>query len=321
MLRLLYALLLAAVALCAHAGGFGAEWMSHPAADDSSCVWFGRAFVAPGRPRKAVVAVSTTGRFVLYVNGRNVSTARYMPHRPVGDTVAVSIEFDVTRFLRRDTNTVAVLYCPSVATRRQVAVSWWGVDAAGGRFADMGAVGWLCRRDGMSVSARGESIDGAVPGVSCVHGSMQVALWRPVAIGGRVGNGVACGVPRDLGRSAENIFGHATHSCNVLADNAVRVQAVLAPRCSDVGAASVTYDFSPGFCGSLRLTLRGCRRGQRIRVGDASYTCSGEMDEQMYCRFATPYMRRVTVTGDSRFRPDQIQSAEAVNVVWPHGSE
>lgn len=312
-LRLLYIILLSLPAVALPAVGFGAEWMSHPAPDDSSSVWFRRTFTGSGRPLRASVSVATTGRFVLYVNGRNVSTALHMPHRVQGDTSAVSVEFDVTRFLRRDTNVVAVLYSPASSARRQIGVAWWGVDSSGARFALAGADGWMCRRGGSCLSGCGETVDGTVDDVSWSHCDMAVPLWQPAAA---VGTGRGFLPVASAGCSAESVVGYATHGYNAFADSAVRVQSVLVPRFFDVVPCGVTYDFSPGFCGSVRLTLRGCRRGERIRVGDTVYTCRGEMDEQLLCRFATAYMRRVTVVGDSRFSPEQIQSAEAVNVVY-----
>lgn len=296
MLRLLHTLLVAAAALGAHAGGFGLRWMSCPAPDDSSEVWFRRTFVSDGRPRHVSVAVASTGRFVLYVNGRNVSTSLYMPHRAVGDTSAVSVEVDVTRFLRRDSNTVAVLYCPSSASRRQVAVALWGVDAMGDRVASCGVDGWMCRlaprrlRRTMGLSGCGEVVDGRVTDVPWPMGQVDMALWLPVREGAAV---MAC---RD-----------------VPPDGGARVAKVLRPRYFDVlGPRAVAYDFGPGFHGFVRVTLRGCRRGLTLRVGDVWYVCSGEMDEQAYARFTPTFARRVVVSGAPGFSPDQVQDVEAI---------
>lgn len=112
MLRLIHILILFAASLAtATAGDFGCRWMSHPAPDDTSHVWFRRTLVIEEQdmPRTAYIHVATTGRFVLYVNGRNVSTALFTPDRTPNDTTVMAISYDVRRFLRPDSNTIALL--------------------------------------------------------------------------------------------------------------------------------------------------------------------------------------------------------------------
>lgn len=295
-LRLLYIILLSLSAAALHAGGFGMRWMSCAVPGDSSEVWYRRTFVSGGRPQKAFVSVASTCRFVLYVNGRNVSASLYMPRRAEGDTSAVSVDVDVTRFLRRDSNTVAVLCSACRPAAVRVAVGWWGTDASGARFASMGARGWMCRRAPHGIvrapgtGTAGEWADGRVQDVPWSRSPVEAALWMPVAVGGSVG---------------------ACREC--AADDGVRVARVLQPRFFDVeGPHAAVYDFSPGFWGLVRLTLRGVRRGTRIRVGDVQYVCSGEMDEQAYGRFAPSFARRVEVSGGKGFSPECVQSVEAI---------
>lgn len=148
MLRLIHILILFAASLAtATAGDFGCRWMSHPAPDDTSHVWFRRTLVTEEQdmPRTAYIHVATTGRFVLYVNGRNVSTALFTPDRTPSDTTVMAISYDVRRFLRPDSNTIALLYCPSTRTRRQVSVSFYGIAADSSHFATNDTDGWLCR--------------------------------------------------------------------------------------------------------------------------------------------------------------------------------
>lgn len=97
-----------------------------------------------------------------------------------------------------------------------------------------------------------------------------------------------------------------------MSDDAVRVRQILSPRFFDRTDRSITYDFSPGFYGFVRVTLRGCQRGEQIYINGMEYICSGEMDEQAYCRFTARYMRRITITGDRHFNPEQVQEVEAV---------
>ncbi len=42
------------------------------------------------------------------------------------------------------------------------------------------------------------------------------------------------------------------------------------------------------------------------------YICSGEMDEQAFCRFTHQYARQIVISGDRHFNPEQIQDVEAL---------
>lgn len=63
----------------ASAQEFGTQWVCHPAADDTSQIWFRKTFVTLQRPARAAVTIASTGRFQLFVNGRNVSGDVLLP--------------------------------------------------------------------------------------------------------------------------------------------------------------------------------------------------------------------------------------------------
>lgn len=189
MLRLINILILfiasaaTAAASTATAGDFGCRWMSHPAPDDTSHVWFRRTLVTEEQdmPRTAYIHVATTGRFVLYVNGRNVSTALFTPDRTPNDTTVMAISYDVRRFLRPDSNTIALLYCPSTRTRRQVSVSFYGIAADSSRFATNDTDGWLCRHaDTWQTHDGGEAMNRNTYPYRWTDTDQPLALWQAV---------------------------------------------------------------------------------------------------------------------------------------------
>lgn len=199
MLRLLHILILfiasaaTAAASTATAGDFDCRWLSHPTPDDTSHVWFSRTIVTSAKdmPRAAYIRVATTGRFVLYVNGRNVSTALFTPDRQKGDTAVATIAYDVQRFLRTDTNTIALLYCPSMRTRRQVSVSFYGIAADSSHFAVSGTdrpsfalngnAGWLCRHaDTWQTHDGGEAMNRNLYPYRWTDANQPLALWQAV---------------------------------------------------------------------------------------------------------------------------------------------
>lgn len=184
MLRLIHILILFAASLAtATAGDFGCRWMSHPAPDDTSHVWFRRTLVIEKQdmPRTAYIHVATTGRFVLYVNGRNVSTALFTPDRTPNDTTVMAISYDVRRFLRPDSNTIALLYCPSTRTRRQVSVSFYGIAADSSHFATNDTDGWLCRHaDTWQTHDGGEAMNRNTYPYRWTDTDQPLVLWQAV---------------------------------------------------------------------------------------------------------------------------------------------
>lgn len=189
MLRLINILILfiasaaTAAASTATAGDFGCRWMSHPAPDDTSHVWFRHTLVTEEQdiPRTAYIHVATTGRFVLYVNGRNVSTALFTPDRTPNDTTVMAISYDVRRFLRPDSNTIALLYCPSTRTRRQVSVSFYGIAADSSHFATNDTDGWLCRHaDTWQTHDGGEAMNRNTYPYRWTDTDQPLVLWQAV---------------------------------------------------------------------------------------------------------------------------------------------
>lgn len=311
MLRILHALcLLIAFVATAHAADFGCHWMSHPEPDDTSHVWFRRTFVSAEPIATAYINVATTGRFVLYVNGRNVSTALFVPNRTATDTTAVATTFDIHRFLRPDTNTVALLYCPSMRTHRQLSVCFYGTTVDSARFAFDGADTWLCRKaDTWLRSDGGEAMNRTLYPYHWTSSEQPLALWlaaeehvptTPIAL-------------KDNGLSAEDICGYSPIRINPLTDDAPHIHRVTEPLFVEQRDNTLTLHLVPGFRGIVRVTLRGCQRGERIRIGSLLYTCTGEMDEQAFARFSLTTQNPIVISGDHDFRTEQVTEIGCAN--------
>lgn len=303
-------ILLLFVLTAAHAQQFGTEWMTSPSSADSSCVWFRRTFIAHNPSKCASVCVATDSRFILYVNGRNVSTALYMPRHVDTAHPSVSVTFDVTQFLRTDSNTVALLVAPTATMASpRLSIGFFGKDVHDTSFATCSIDGWMSSAASTRLTADGELMDNRyqMPAHPS-YGDIITPVWQPVAAAEK--NSYSAN--KDYGVAAESIFGYYPQRYNILNDDAVRVHQIYSPRFFDSSDQSVTYDFSPGFYGFVRVTLRGCQRGEHIYINGMEYICNGEMDEQAYCRFTARYMMRcVTISGDHYFNPEQVQEIEA----------
>ena len=354
MLRLLHILILfiasaaTAAASTATAGDFDCRWLSHPTPDDTSHVWFSRTIVTSEKdmPRAAYIRVATTGRFVLYVNGRNVSTALFTPDRQKGDTAVTAIAYDVQRFLRTDTNTIALLYCPSMRTRRQVSVCFYGIAADSSHFAVSGTdrpcfalngnAGWLCRHaDTWQTHDGGEAMNRNLYPYRWTDANQPLAMWQAVEetaphlntttphhLNTTTPHHPTTTTPQHISTSqhlntintlsSEDICGYNPLRINPLVDNAARISRIYTPLLTEQSGNTLTVHLVPNRRHLIRVTLRGCRRGERIRIGNLQYVCTGEMDEQAFTRFSPTDHNTVTISGDCHFCCEQVQEVESI---------
>ena len=340
MLRLINILILfiasaaTAAASTATAGDFGCRWMSHPAPDDTSHVWFRRTLVTEEQdmPRTAYIHVATTGRFVLYVNGRNVSTALFTPDRTPNDTTVMAISYDVRRFLRPDSNTIALLYCPSTRTRREVSVSFYGIAADSSHFATNDTDGWLCRHaDTWQTHDGGEAMNRNTYPYRWTDTDQPLALWQaveqistyqPINTSPPQHNTTSTSQhhnttpPQHLNTlpllSAEDICGYSPVRINPLVDNAAHMRRIYTPLFTEQSADTLIVHLVPNERHLIRVTLRGCRHGERISIGNLHYVCTGEIDEQAFARFTPTSSNTIIITGDSHFRSEQVQEVESI---------
>ncbi len=332
MLRLINILILfiasaaTAAASTATAGDFGCRWMSHPAPDDTSHVWFRRTLVTEEQdmPRTAYIHVATTGRFVLYVNGRNVSTALFTPDRTPNDTTVMAISYDVRRFLRPDSNTIALLYCPSTRTRRQVSVSFYGIAADSSHFATNDTDGWLCRHaDTWQTHDGGEAMNRNTYPYRWTDTNQPLALWQAVEQTSTSHHHNTTTPhhhnttpPQHLNTlpllSAEDICGYSPVRINPLVDNAAHMRRIYTPLFTEQSTNTLIVHLVPNERHLIRVTLRGCRRGERISIGNLHYVCTGEIDEQAFARFTPTSSNTIIITGDSHFQSEQVQEVESI---------
>ena len=332
MLRLINILILfiasaaTAAASTATAGDFGCRWMSHPAPDDTSHVWFRHTLVIDEQdmPRTAYIHVATTGRFVLYVNGRNVSTALFTPDRTPNDTTVMAISYDVRRFLRPDSNAIALLYCPSTRTRRQVSVSFYGIAADSSHFATNNTDGWLCRHaDTWQTHDGGEAMNRNTYPYRWTDTDQPLALWQAVEQTSTPQH-LNLSPPQHLNAtpsqhnttstpiSAEDICGYSPVRINPLVDNAAHMRRIYTPLFTEQSADTLIVHLVPNERHLIRVTLRGCRRGERISIGNLHYVCTGEIDEQAFARFTPTSSNTIIITGDSHFQSEQVQEVESI---------
>lgn len=296
-------------------------------ADSLSDIWFRHTYLTQRRPISATLSVTARGRYRVYVNESNVTPP--LPtdncHHPV------TIDIDVSGYLRSDSNTVAILYHPVGPHDHQIAVCYYGVGRDGRPFGHNANGGWLCRPVD---EGSGDGIDRGYTQ------TVSTACWTPVSAPGRleIEEAKAASEPRRVeieGRTAASELRTADSELRT-ADSALRrvsteigvwplatllpvrvnrVTRVTAPRYSERTPEGIAYEFVTGFYGFVRLTLRGAKKGETIIIGGRKYTCNGETDEQITTAFEPTYHRRVIVSGDSAFDASQVQRVDGVSLM------
>lgn len=289
-------------------------------ADSLSDIWFRHTYLTQRRPIRATLSVTARGRYRVYVNESNVTPP--LPtdncHHPV------TIDIDVSGYLRSDSNTVAILYHPVGPHDHQIAVCYYGVGRDGRPFGHNADGGWLCRPVD---EGSGDEIDRGYTQ------TVSTACWTPASAPGRleIEGTKAASAPRRVEmegtRAASELQTADSELRRVSTEMGVwplatllpvrvnRVTRVTAPRYSERTPEGIAYEFVTGFYGFVRLTLRGAKKGETIIIGGRKYTCNGETDEQITTAFEPTYHRRVIVSGDSAFDASQVQRVDGVSLM------
>lgn len=311
----------------AQTASLGPGEISCATADSLSDIWFRHTYLTQRRPISATLSVTARGRYRVYVNESNVTPP--LPtdncHHPV------TIDIDISGYLRSDSNTVAILYHPVGPHDHQIAVCYYGEGRDGRPFGHKADGGWLCR----------PVDEGSGDGIDRGYTQMvSTACWTPVSAPGRLeieeakvaseprrveieGTKVASAPQRVEieGRTADSELRRVSTEMGVwplatlLPVRVNRVTRVTAPRYSERTPEGIAYEFVTGFYGFVRLTLRGAKKGETITIGGRKYTCNGETDEQITTAFEPTYHRRVIVSGDSAFDASQVQRVDGVSLM------
>lgn len=278
------------IAFDASAQEWHMPWICRHGADSVEQVWFRGAVYMRSMPAKASIHIASEGRYIVFVNGYNVTTDVMEPARP--NEVR---EYDARRFLHEGTNIVAVWYSPRppcVPTHRQVALTLSGTTAEGAPFAMATDGGWLCRKANGTTEANGDET---------IDANDYVDGWN-TADGGIVG--------WECAKTAQPGW-VATGGKWYEAQHMAKIQAYAS---FDNYGQSVAYNFANRFSGWVRLTMRDMQQGDTVRVNGLTYICSGEPDEQACRRFTSSAATMAVVSGTGSFRRNNITNVEAISI-------
>lgn len=273
------------------AQGFALQWIGASTSTDDYQVWFRRTFATGGKPQSAHIELASVGSFRLYVNEYNVCRDVLSPYRTDGDTSSpISQTFDITPYLRPDTNTVAIWYAPQrshTTVEPQIAACIYGTDNEGIPFTFNTSTDWIWSH----ANASSQWIDATAYRTDWNTTTPSVIPWQHVV-------DTPCPDMPTMPSSA--IVHRVTHE--------------IKPTWTNIGKDSIEAGFPVHINGWIRITLRGATLGEMITVNQLSYRCIGTMDEQVCRRFTTESTDHVVIKGDSHFRPEQVQNIEGLQI-------
>lgn len=272
------------------------EWISYPEVDSTSQIWFRQTYLSDNRPTCATVSITTTGMIELYINGYNVSTDTRIPFRNENDDSPINMTFNVTRFLRPDSNIVAVWYSPSYPhiQQKQISLCFSGIMPDGKCFSYNTNNEWLCRKANISLTDKGEE-KFIAPSNDAIWNSSE---YEP-----------ACWI------NATAYQHYVTYTPEEKSFyTSRRVTKIHHPFYHRINRDSIEYRFDTAFHGYIRVTLREAKKGEQINIDGLEYTCNGNIDEQTYRKFTDKDCSSIIVWGDRKFRRSQIQNVEGVEI-------
>ena len=276
---------------------FAITWLHHPSTASGDQVWFRTEATLDGDVADATLSVCTTGRVDIYVNERNVTSDVLIPYRENAEPTAVTTDFDVARFLRNGPNTIAVWYAPldMQTTDRQVAVMLCGRYNSGKRFTIGSDDGWMCHTANRRTTATGEAVDATAYTMKWNSDDIDIATWLP-----------ATTLKTDETSEHRRIY----DPYMVEKMNKIRPQERIYTE-----GDTLVYDFGNTFRGWVRVTMRGRKRGERLTIGNLTYTCRAQTDEQAFHKFTIGLQRKVVIKSTEKILPENIFSAEAIEIV------
>lgn len=274
---------------------FGTHWISHPQPNDSSAVWFRKRYPLQHAPNQAFMCIASTGNYKLYINERNVTGS--LQFEGIKDHILTSRTIDVTRYLRKGDNIVAVWYAPQgkePSHGKQLSLEFYGWTSDSIPFYHKADGTWLCRKPKGCSNGEDERFDAQEDTKTWKSKECSLQGWtRPT--------------------------GSTTSEANILREQKVireenKLYNILSPACTYSDSLGYHIDFGRPFYGTVRLTLRDAHKGSRIYTQGYQYTCNGEMDEQAFTRFKFQNRQIYTITGDARFKESEIVHIEGLEL-------
>lgn len=298
---------------------FGTHWISYPIPNDSSEVWFRKSYHILQSPIQAFINISSTGCYKLYINERNVTGS--LKFEGMQGNTLLNRTLDVTRYLQRGENIIAVWYAPqgkhSHGKQLSMELYGWNRDSTFFHYQTDGS--WLCTQLKNCSNGNHESFDGRTNTQDWKSYEYMPYGWLHPT--GSMIVADSCDLTTlDPKNDKEYIEEYEDHKGfkNIeeyrVFKNENSLYKVLDPVCTFTDSLGYNIDFGRPFHGTIRLTLREAHKGDKLYINGYQYICNGELDEQVFFRFKYQNRRIYTLTWSGRFKRSDIVNIEGLEI-------
>lgn len=302
-------------------------FICHPTAEKGEEVWFHSILPINKLPDSASISISTTGFVLVYVNGRNATTATLWPYRPNNSPGIASQDIDITALLSYGRNVISIWYAPCLQPLSQTS----------------GSIGNAFATHSDSISDR-ENNAFATQYQGYQTGDCQISVCITTVTEGKEQR--FCNTERDwlcsiaagkMTRKGEDYDAKAYQQdwksfiyavtplwigaeksmlshpiLNDIPDIPLRARKIFEPISVYESNDTTRCYFPLGAEGQIRLTIRGARKGQEIDVNGMRYRCIGKMDEQFFTRFTTVKTDSIIITSRDGTKLPELADAEII---------
>lgn len=277
---------------------FGTHWISYPFPNDSSEVFFRHTYITKERPQQASISIICTGKFKLYINERNIS--RSLMINSMDKDTLLTQTFNISQYLRADSNIIAVWYAPSKGTSfgKQLSLDYYGIDSKGKPFYHKADGEWSCQLvPGCYINDDKEAFNAKAFNKDWNSTAYTPTTWLHPT--GSFSNN-SMSLKERIPYPPQYRLSKIIHPVNTYTDS-----------------SGYHIDFGRPFFGFIRVTFRGTKRGTPININDYHYICNGEMDEQAFCRFRFKHQRTYLLSGSKDFKQKMITNIEGLELTYP----
>lgn len=302
-------------------------FICHPTAEKGEEVWFHSILPINKLPDSASISISTTGFVLVYVNGRNATTATLWPYRPNNSPGIASQDINITTLLSYGRNVISIWYAPCLQPLSQTS----------------GSIGNAFTTHSDSISDR-ENNAFATQYQGYQTGDCQISVCITTVTEGKEQR--FCNTERDwlcsiaagkMTRKGEDYDAMAYQQdwksfiyavtplwigaeksmlshpiLNDIPDIPLRARKIFEPISVYESNDTTRCYFPLGAEGQIRLTIRGARKGQEIDVNGMRYRCIGKMDEQFFTRFTTVKTDSIIITSRDGTKLPELADAEII---------
>lgn len=293
MIRLLFSLLfLICCPAVMSAGGWCRQWISADSVGDSQ-LWFLRTLILPSQPVEARLEAISGGRVCIYVNGYNATTDILAPYKQ-GDKVLKSIGCDILPYITDDTCRIAVWYSPFLREikSKHLSLTVWCRYPDGQRQSYVSDSNWSWVMAPAETNGNDECFNSLAMYDKWNIDELPAPMLLPVR--------VSSGSYYEPSEPYTPQYIRHIYSCKKISATPM----------------SLTYLSPSPFCGWVRVTLRGMKRGATLSVNGFDYICNGDIDEQACRRFTISPVAtdHIEIRCSSGITADNVMSVEAIDI-------